>query len=118
MQAAMQSTMQAIPDLATIPGRRIGGYRNSAPRRVKLYGLGATGTTIAQAVAARGLPNVAVRTGTGGRLFSGCGLFSIRTFRWAGHRGSLRRKPEATEPTMFGRLVCDLCRTVQRVTTC
>jgi len=64
MQAAMQFPMQAIPDLATIPGRRIGGYRNSTPRRVKLYGLGETGTTIAQAVAARGLPNVAVRTGT------------------------------------------------------
>ena len=64
MQAAAQSTMQASPDLTTIPGRRIGGYRNSAQRRVKLYGLGETGATIAQAIAARGLPNVAVRSGS------------------------------------------------------
>lgn len=69
MQITAQSTVQAIiqplPDLATIPGRRIGGYRNSARRHVKLYGLGETGTTIARAVGARGLPNVEVRTGTG-----------------------------------------------------
>jgi hypothetical protein len=65
MQTEARSTMQATPDLATIPGRRIGGYRNSAQRHVKLYGLGETGTTIARSVAARGLPNVEVRTGTG-----------------------------------------------------
>src|SRR5262249_45308075 len=63
--STVQAIMQPLPDLTTIPGRRIGGYRNSARRHVKLYGLGATGTTIARAVAARGLPNVEVRTGTG-----------------------------------------------------
>ena len=57
--------MQTAPDLATIPGRRIGHYRNSARRRIKLYGLGDTGASVARAVGARGLPNVEVRTGTG-----------------------------------------------------
>jgi hypothetical protein len=56
--------MQPAPDLATIPGRRIGHYRNSARRVIKLYGLGQTGATIAQAIGARGLPNVEVRTGS------------------------------------------------------
>jgi hypothetical protein len=51
-------------DLATIPGRRIGDYRNSFRRSIKLYGLGKTGATIAQAVGERGLPNVAVKTGS------------------------------------------------------
>ena len=55
--------MEPAHDLSAIPGRRIGDYRNSARRFVKLYGLGKTGTTIAQAVGARGLPNVEVRTG-------------------------------------------------------
>jgi hypothetical protein len=57
--------MQPAPDLATIPGRRIGHYRNSSRRRIKLYGLGDTGASVARAVGARGLPNVEVRTGTG-----------------------------------------------------
>jgi hypothetical protein len=56
--------MQSAPDLTTIPGRRIGGYRNSARRHIKLYGLGETGASVARAVGARGLPNVEVRTGT------------------------------------------------------
>ena len=29
-----------IPGAAPIPGGRIGGYRNSSPRRVHLFGLG------------------------------------------------------------------------------
>ncbi len=57
--------MQPAADLAAIPGRRIGHYRNSARRRIKLYGLGATGASVARAVGERGLPNVEVRTGSG-----------------------------------------------------
>ena len=56
--------MQPHLDHAAIPGRRIGHYRNSARRHIKLYGLGATGASVAQAVGARGLPNVEVRTGS------------------------------------------------------
>ena len=56
--------MQPIPDLATIPGRRIGDYRNSCRRVIKLYGLGQTGAAVARDVGARGLPNVEVRTGS------------------------------------------------------
>ena len=59
------TAMQTSADLATIPGRRIGGYRNSARRHIKLYGLGQTGANVARAIAERGLPNVAVQTGTG-----------------------------------------------------
>ena len=55
--------MQPIADLSTIPGRRMSHYRNSDRRFIKLYGLGKTGATVAQAVGARGLPNVEVRTG-------------------------------------------------------
>ena len=50
----------AAPDLTTIPGRRIGHYRNSSRRSIKLYGLGKTGATVARAVGERGLPNVEV----------------------------------------------------------
>ena len=57
--------MQPAADLAAIPGRRIGHYRNSARRRIRLYGLGRTGASVAQAVGERGLPNVEVRTGSG-----------------------------------------------------
>ena len=57
--------MQPAADLAAIPGRRIGHYRNSARRRIKLYGLGRTGSSVAQAIATRDLPNVEVRTGSG-----------------------------------------------------
>jgi hypothetical protein len=56
--------MQPAADLAAIPGRRIGHYRNSARRRIKVYGLGRTGASVAQAVGARGLPNVEVRSGS------------------------------------------------------
>ncbi len=55
--------MEPAPNVSTIPGSRIAGYRNSSPRRVKLYGLGKTGASVAQAVGARGLPNVDIRTG-------------------------------------------------------
>ena len=55
--------MQPSSDLSVIPGRRIGHYRNSARRRIKLFGLGETGADIARAISARGLPNVEVRTG-------------------------------------------------------
>lgn len=61
---AREPLMEPAPALATIPGRRIGNYRNSLPRVVKLYGLGKTGTSVAQRVGARGLPNVEVRTGS------------------------------------------------------
>ncbi len=57
--------MQPAPDLSAIPGRRIGDYRNSARRHIKLFGLGQTGAGVARAVGARGLPNVEVRTGSG-----------------------------------------------------
>jgi len=55
--------MQPAPDLSAIPGRRIGHYRNSARRHIKLFGLGDTGAGIARAIGSRGLPNVEVRTG-------------------------------------------------------
>jgi hypothetical protein len=55
--------MQPAPDLSAIPGRRIGHYRNSARRHIKLFGLGATGASIARSIGTRGLPNVEVRTG-------------------------------------------------------
>jgi hypothetical protein len=56
--------MEPAADRTTIPGRRIGGYRNSARRHIKLYGLGETGASVARAIGERGLPNVEVRTGT------------------------------------------------------
>jgi len=61
---AEDARMQPHLDHAALPGRRIGHYRNSARRRIRLYGLGRTGASIAQAVGARGLPNVEVRTGS------------------------------------------------------
>jgi len=62
--AARGETMEPTADLTTIPGRRIGGYRNSSRRHIKLYGLGETGASVARAVGERRLPNVEVRTGT------------------------------------------------------
>jgi hypothetical protein len=51
------------PASATIavgwPGR-IGGYRNSAPRRVKLIGLGESAKAVVARIAQAGLPNVLV----------------------------------------------------------
>jgi hypothetical protein len=45
---------------AVNPGHRIGGYRNSMPRFIKLLGLGDGGGQVARRVAKRGLSNVAV----------------------------------------------------------
>jgi hypothetical protein len=45
-----------------IPGDRIGHYRNSSPRLIRLLGLGDAGAKVAHAVSKRGLPNVEVVT--------------------------------------------------------
>src|SRR3954465_7231014 len=47
---------------AEIPGGRIGHYRNSSPRLIRLLGLGDAGAKVAHAVSKRGLPNVEVVT--------------------------------------------------------
>jgi len=47
---------------AEIPGGRIGHYRNSSPRLIRLLGLGAAGASVVRSVAKRGLPNVEVAT--------------------------------------------------------
>ena len=47
---------------AEIPGHRIGHYRNSSPRLIRLLGLGDAGAKVARSVAKRGLPNVRVMT--------------------------------------------------------
>jgi hypothetical protein len=47
---------------AAIPGSRIGHYRNSFPRLIRLLGLGDAGAKVARSVAERGLPNVEVMT--------------------------------------------------------
>jgi hypothetical protein len=47
---------------AEIPGRRIGNYRNSSPRLIKVLGLGDAGAKIARSVAKQELPNVQVMT--------------------------------------------------------
>jgi hypothetical protein len=47
---------------ADIPGGRIGHYRNSSPRLIRLLGLGDAGAKVARAVSKRGLPNVEVMT--------------------------------------------------------
>ena len=47
---------------ADIPGGRIGNYRNSSPRLIRLLGLGDAGAKVARSVAKRGLPNVEVVT--------------------------------------------------------
>ena len=54
--------MDIYAEAAPIPGSRIGGYRNSSPRLIRLLGLGEHGSRIAREVAARGLPNVEVMT--------------------------------------------------------
>lgn len=47
-----------------IPGSRIGGYRNSQPRKVRLYGLGTIGANVVGKIDRLGRPNVAVRSGS------------------------------------------------------
>ena len=54
--------MDMQPIAPTIPGARIGGYRNSLPRRIRLLGLGEQGSQVARQVAVRGFPNVEVIT--------------------------------------------------------
>jgi hypothetical protein len=45
-----------------IPGGRIEGYRNSAPRLIRLVGLGEAGSKVACSVAEHARPNVEVMT--------------------------------------------------------
>jgi hypothetical protein len=47
---------------AEIPGGRIGHYRNSSPRLIRLLGLGDAGAKVVRSVAKRGLSNVEVTT--------------------------------------------------------
>lgn len=54
--------MEIYGEAAPIPGSRMGGYRNSSPRLIRLFGLGEHGSRIAREVAARGFPNVEVLT--------------------------------------------------------
>jgi hypothetical protein len=54
--------MNALPPAPAIPGTRIGGYRNSLPRRIRLLGLGTHGSNVAREVGARNYPNVEVMT--------------------------------------------------------
>jgi hypothetical protein len=55
--------MELFARPARIPGDRIGGYRNSRPRRIRVVGLGARGSAIARGLAARGHANVEIVTG-------------------------------------------------------
>ena len=48
-----------------IPGDRIGGYRNSLPRHIRLLGLGEPGSRIVNEIAARAYPNVDIVTEVG-----------------------------------------------------
>lgn len=54
--------MIAWSSAPAIPGNRIGGYRNSSPRRIRLFGLGKHGGSVARQVSARNYPNVEVVT--------------------------------------------------------
>ena len=45
---------------ARIPGDRIAGYRNSLPRRIRLFGLGERGSRVAHEIAGRAHRNVEV----------------------------------------------------------
>lgn len=56
--------MEPAIQTAPIPGRRIGDYRNSSPRTIRLLGLGERGGRIAREVARRGRRNVEVETGS------------------------------------------------------
>jgi hypothetical protein len=51
--------MQQSPN-SSVPGRRVGGYRNSTPRAVTLFGLGEKGTKVVRDIGAHSGPNVAV----------------------------------------------------------
>src|SRR5947208_6353338 len=57
--------MSSAPAAAAIPGGRIGNYRNSSPRLIRLLGLGDVGGKVARIVALRGRANVDVLTDAG-----------------------------------------------------
>lgn len=63
MEPASASAPIAATIPTAIPGRRISGYRNSAPRTIRLLGLGERGGRIVREVARRGFGNVEVITG-------------------------------------------------------
>jgi hypothetical protein len=52
--------MDLLPSPAALPGARIGGYRNSSPRSIRLFGLGEAGIEVVRDIARRGLPNVEI----------------------------------------------------------
>jgi hypothetical protein len=52
-------TMQQSPNLS-VPGGRIGRYRNSVPRSVRLFGLGEKGAKVVGEIGTEARPNVAV----------------------------------------------------------
>jgi hypothetical protein len=56
--------MELFARAARIPGDRIAGYRNSMPRRIRLFGLGERGSGIALEIAGRAYRNVEVVTDT------------------------------------------------------
>jgi hypothetical protein len=62
MTPAMETVMELLAEAAPIPGHRIAGYRNSAPRLIRLLGLGERGSRVAREVARRGYRNVEVVT--------------------------------------------------------
>src|SRR5690348_7812817 len=55
-----ESVMEWFAKPARIPGDRIAGYRNSLPRRIRLFGLGERGSRVAHEIAARAYRNVEV----------------------------------------------------------
>ncbi len=55
--------LSAIPS-THIPGMRIPNYRNSAPRTIRLCGIGEAAREVVSRIAQRGLPNVQIATGT------------------------------------------------------
>jgi len=57
--------MSSAPAAAAIPAGRIGNYRNSSPRLIRLLGLGDVGGKVARDVAQRGRANVDVLTDAG-----------------------------------------------------
>jgi hypothetical protein len=52
--------MELFAKPARIPGDRIAGYRNSLPRRIRLFGLGERGSRVAHEIAGRAYRNVEV----------------------------------------------------------
>src|SRR4051812_21338118 len=57
--------MDVHPETATIiPGARIGGYRNSSPRRIRLLGLGREAGKVVREIGQRNLSNVEIAADT------------------------------------------------------